>query len=171
MSAVFHLAGLVSEIILIVYTLKEDFFPAQNNIINSLWRYKVVSLIFRKIKKKFRKTLKMGKSFPFNLMLWRTCRPPHLSPCTFYEDAKCSGLKLSSFKLGPYKLTETTHYLVRGEHLQRIAVSECHLLQGKMKAWTIAKDEPSQGTWLGSPSQSLDGAKETCCTHMAKHIN
>lgn len=70
----------------------------------------------------------MGKIFPFNPVLCRTCRPPHLSHDTFLKDGKYSGLKCSSFKLDPYKLTETTHCLLKGEHLQRIAVSECHLL-------------------------------------------
>lgn len=53
MSADFYLAGLVSEMnyspCLIVYTLKEGFFQHKLTLLFFFLRYKVVSLIFRKI--------------------------------------------------------------------------------------------------------------------------
>lgn len=101
----------------------------------------------------------MRKMFSFSLMCHRTRRCPRLPCDTLYKDGKCSGLKPSSFKQDQYKVAETINYPLKAEHLHTIAVSEYRLLQGKLKAWTSAKDEPSQGTWLGSPFQSLDGGQ------------
>lgn len=101
----------------------------------------------------------MRKMFPFNLMHCRTRSHPQLPCDTLYKDEKCSGLKPSTFKQDHSNVAETTNYLLKAERLERIAVRECHLLQGKPKAWTSAKDEQSQGTWLGSPFQSLDGGQ------------
>lgn len=98
----------------------------------------------------------MAKMFSSNLMHRRTRRRPQLWHDTLYKDVKRSGLKPSSFKQDQYKVAETINYLRKAERLRKIAVSEYHLLQGKLKAWTSAKDEPSQGTWLGSPFQSLN---------------
>lgn len=76
----------------------------------------------------------MRKMFLFNLMCHGTCRCPQFLGDTIYKDGKCSGPKPSSFKHDQYKVAETTNYLPKAEHLRRIAVSECHLLQGKLKA-------------------------------------
>lgn len=101
----------------------------------------------------------MRKMFSFNLMRRRTRRRSQLPRDTLCKDGKCSGLKPSSFKRDQHKVAETTNYLLEADHLRRIAVSECHLHRGKLKAWTSAKDEPSQGTWLGSPFQTPDGGQ------------
>lgn len=75
----------------------------------------------------------MRKMFSFNLMHHRIL-DVLIYHDSLYKDGKCSGHKPSSFKQDQYKIAETTNSLPKAEYLQRIAVSECHLLQDKLKA-------------------------------------